>query len=112
VTAYHGGVESDHSVTYCATAASMATPPPAPRHVDIDVTDDTFPANTRVFIGGTVTWKNDDTDDHTVTAYDGSFGGLLAAGKSLTATFRTAGVFHYICEYHTSMIGNITVVSP
>jgi plastocyanin len=90
----------------------MATPLPAPMHVDIDVTDDTFPAETRVFIGGTVTWKNDDNDEHTVTAYDGSFGGTLAPGKSLTATFRKAGVFHYICQYHTFMTGNIRVVSP
>ena len=112
VTAYRGVVESDHSITYCATAASMATPLPAPMHADIDITGDNFPAETRVFIGGTVTWTNDDDDAHTVTANDGSFGGTLEHGQSLTATFRKAGVFHYLCLYHTFMTGTIRVVAP
>jgi plastocyanin len=90
----------------------MATPLPAPMHADIDITGDSFPVETQVFIGGTVTWTNDDDDAHTVTSSDGSFGGTLEHGQKLSATFTKAGVFHYLCLYHTFMTGSIRVVAP
>jgi len=114
VRAYSGNVQSDPSSPFCVTAQIVPTPTPqpgAPSHVDVDITDDTFPANIVVKVGGSVTWKNDDTDEHDVTARDSSFYGDLPPGENFTQTFPRAGVIVYYCHYHQpNMRGKITVV--
>ncbi len=68
------------------------------------------PAQITVSAGTTVTWLNDDTVPHTVTAADGSWSsGNLAPGAAYTRTFTTRGTFHYLCLYHPWMQGTITV---
>ncbi len=64
-------------------------------------------------INNTVTFVNKDTATHTVTATDNSFNsGDIAAGKSWTHTFATAGTFAYYCIYHSSwMKGTVFVKS-
>jgi plastocyanin len=61
-------------------------------------------------VGTTVTWTNNDSTQHTVTADDGSFdSGVLQQGATFSQTFTTAGTFSYHCNIHSTMRGTITV---
>ena len=64
-----------------------------------------------VGVNNTVTFLNQDSTTHTVTASDGSFdSGDIHAGGSWTHTF-AAGTYSFHCTYHSYMKGTITVVS-
>lgn len=71
------------------------------------------PASAVVVIGvnNTVTFTNEDTVVHTVTASDKSFdSGDIKAGASWNYTFTKPGNYSYYCIYHSSwMRGSITV---
>lgn len=68
------------------------------------------PADLTVAVGTKVTWTNDDTVAHTVTAEDNSFdSGNLDPGKSFSFTFSKAGTYQYHCKYHANMVATITV---
>jgi len=125
VSAYAGTSESTLSSTFCPTrqqtivgAAPTVVPPTpkprAPNHVDIHVTDDSFPSDTVVAAGGTVTWINDDTDAHSIYGDAGAYGGdIYPNGGRYTTTFRDIGqnyTSHYLCEYHAGMRGAVNVV--
>lgn len=72
------------------------------------------PDNVTVVIGvnNTVTWTNNDSSIHTVTANDGSFeSGYLNPGDSFTHVFGTPGIFEYHCQLHPWMIGYVRVVA-
>ncbi len=59
------------------------------------------PANLVVKVGTTVTWTNDDTIAHTVTASDRSWtSGNLQPGATYQHTFSTAGAYTYVRLYH------------
>jgi len=77
----------------------------------VDIKDFAFsPADLEVSVGTTVTWTNDDSATHTVTADDGSFdSGDLANGATFSQTFDTAGTFTYHCAKHPNMTATITV---
>ncbi len=63
-----------------------------------------------VSVGDTVTWTNDDTMAHTVTAADGSFdSGFLMPGESWSYTFTEAGASNYFCTPHPWMRGSVVV---
>jgi len=63
-----------------------------------------------VSVGTTVTWTNNDSTQHTVTADDGSFdSGVLQEGATFSQTFTAAGTFSYHCNIHSTMTGTITV---
>jgi plastocyanin len=68
------------------------------------------PPTLSVAAGTTVTWTNNDTSPHTVTADDGSFdSGNLNPGQSFTFTFAQGGTFAYHCNYHPNMKASIVV---
>lgn len=71
------------------------------------------PKTATVAKGGTVTWTNDDSVGHDVTADDGSFKsgrpGGLAQGDTYKFTFKKAGSFKYVCTVHPGMDGTVTV---
>jgi plastocyanin len=77
----------------------------------VSIVDFAFhPATLEVAAGTTVTWTNNDTVPHTVTALDGSFdSGNLSPGESWSYTFREPGDFAYQCLYHPQMQGTVTV---
>ncbi len=121
VTAFAGQRESAMSPALCPTRKqttvganpTIAPPTPAPQHVVIHVTDDSYPQDTIVAVGGDVTWINDDTDDHTV--YDGTDSGVIRGGGGrYTIVLRDIGLARYYirynCQYHTDMNGKITVM--
>ncbi len=68
------------------------------------------PTSLTVAAGTTVTWTNNDTAAHTVTADDGSFdSGNLSPGQSFTHTFTASGSVAYHCNYHPNMVATIVV---
>jgi plastocyanin len=62
-------------------------------------------------VGDTVTWVNNDTVQHTVTARDKSFDVRLLPGKSAKMTLSKAGSFPFFCIYHTAMRGVLNVAN-
>lgn len=63
-----------------------------------------------VTVGTTVTWTNDDTMAHTVTASDGSFDSdLIGAGETWSYTFDEVGEFNYQCTPHPWMRARVIV---
>jgi plastocyanin len=64
-----------------------------------------------VKIGDTITWVNNDTVPHTVTARDKSFDLRLAPGQKGAITASKAGGFPFYCIYHASMRGVLTVAA-
>lgn len=71
------------------------------------------PANCKVKVGSSITFKNDDAVPHTATALFNAPAqfdtGELAAGASGTITFDTAETIPFHCEIHPSMVGSIVV---
>lgn len=73
------------------------------------------PQDLRVPVGTTVTWVNNDSAPHTVTANDGRFDSKrLDPGQSFSYTFDQVGTFPYYCLFHgspgTGMTGTVTVL--
>jgi plastocyanin len=92
-------------------ADSSATSAPTAAPVVVHIASFAFkPADVTVQVGDSVTFVNDDSVAHTVTASDKSFdSGNLDANAKWTHTFNTAGSFSYGCAYHPTMQGTITV---
>ena len=92
-----------------APADATATEPAA-----VSIVDLTFqPATIEVDAGATVTWTNDDSVPHTVTALADDFNsGVLMSGDSFSQTFTTPGSYDYFCAIHPSMTGTVVVREP
>jgi plastocyanin len=101
-----GGASSPAST---ATTASGSAP--AASGSTVEINNFMFmPMTLTVAVGTTVTWKFDDSTDHTVAADDKSFTSPpLGKGKTYTHTFNTAGTVKYHCSIHPFMTGTITV---
>jgi plastocyanin len=69
-----------------------------------------MPASLTVPVGTTVTWKFDDSTQHTVSADDNSFASSpMASGQTFTHTFASAGTVTYHCSIHPFMKGTVIV---
>src|SRR5918999_1022499 len=69
------------------------------------------PAEVTVGVGDAVTWTNDDSVAHDVTADSFSSGesGGMASGDTFEQTFDEAGTFDYVCTVHPGMEGTVVV---
>ena len=68
------------------------------------------PVTVVIGVNNTVTWVNNDSSPHTVTANDGSFGsGNVAPTGTYTFTFTKPGTYAYHCLYHPWMVGTVIV---
>ena len=68
------------------------------------------PMRITVPIGTTLSWENQGSTIHTVTATDGSFdSGDLPAGATFSHSFDTPGTFVYVCTPHPWMIGDVQI---
>src|SRR5919112_2264614 len=100
-----GAQATDSSATGAATeAAANAT------MVDIKNLAYT-PDSVEIPVGATVTWTNNDTVPHTVTAKDRDVlqSGTLKPGDTYSKTFDQPGTYDYFCEFHANMKGTIVV---
>jgi plastocyanin len=101
------------ALTTPSPATSPTTPSEQTSGTSAKVTISGFafnPAQLEITVGTTVTWDNNDQATHTVTARDNSFNsGDMPFGTSFSNTFEQSGVFEYYCQYHSYMVGKITV---
>lgn len=99
------------------TPQALGTPPASPAAASgatamkVQIKGFAFnPGTLSVAVGTKVTWTNDDSVAHTVTANDGSFdSGQLQPGNSFSHTFSKAGTIAYHCNNHPSMTATIIV---
>ena len=110
-------------VAACGSGSSGgATPSPSPATVStgsgaagggstVEIKNFMFtPTTLTVPAGMTVTWKFDDSTQHTVAANDNSFtSSALANGQTFTHAFSAAGTVAYHCSIHPFMLGTIIV---
>ena len=101
------GGSSKKSSSSTAAGPGSAAAPGAVSLKDLRVHPDTV----KVKVGEKVTWTNDDTVDHNVTATKGAkfksraFGG----GKTYSFTPGKAGTIKYVCTLHPGMNGTLVV---
>ena len=68
------------------------------------------PTQLSVLVGTSVTWKNDDSINHTVTADGDAFSsGYLPPGGAFTFTFAKQGRYTFHCTIHKFMRGEVDV---
>ena len=68
------------------------------------------PPHLDVLVGTTVTWKNDDAINHTVTADGDAFSsGYVPPGGSFSFTFAKQGRYPFHCTIHKFMKGEVDV---
>jgi plastocyanin len=96
----YGASASTAATTTAATATNAATIKGFAFQPDV----------LKVEVGAKVTWTNDDTVAHTVTADTNSFAsGNLQPGGSFSFTFTRPGTYAYHCSIHPSMHGSVVV---
>ncbi|HUP27359.1 MAG TPA: plastocyanin/azurin family copper-binding protein [Chloroflexia bacterium] len=83
----------------------------------IDIRNYTYSAPTlRVAIGSEVSWTNRDNDTHNIAFDQGPelfVSPVLSTGNVASFTFTKPGTYHYFCEWHPQMQGQIVVdVAP
>ncbi len=101
---------ADHMTASVSTPQGTSVP-------GCETTNECFvPYEVTVDVGGEVTWSNDDSAAHTVTAggaADGPSGvfdsSLFMAGTTFSHTFEAEGEFPYFCMVHPWMQGIVTV---
>jgi amicyanin len=115
---YAGGYQTPKPAAPAAAAPAVATQggsgataePAASASVSIAQMRFAAPTVT-VKAGGTVTWTNNESVPHTVTAQDGSFGSAqLGRGDTFSQTFTEPGTYSYYCAIHPNMRGTVVVV--
>lgn len=81
-----------------------------PQGKAVDIVDFAFsPDAVEVPVGTTVTWTQSDASRHTVDFADGEESGVLEKGATFARTFDVAGSYAYVCFFHPSMTGSVTV---
>ena len=102
--------------TTTSSASNSTSVAPRPSQTfDIAIQGNSFVDGTKTIQkGDTVRWTQKDTNQHTVTAQDGSFdsGTMLPIGPSsmFSHKFDAVGEFPYFCEVHGGMTAQISVV--
>jgi len=100
-----GGTSPTTAASSSATTAAPATA------AAVTIKNFSFsPTPITVKAGQAVTVTNQDTTDHTFTDSGGAFDtGHIAPGTSKTVTLAKAGTYHYHCNIHPTMTGEIDV---
>jgi plastocyanin len=116
--------------TATLVATSVASGASSTRHdshvVTIPEADKFTPYHMTIRAGDSVTWVNNDTDDHTVVSDDAFnsaghrgidhliLGTTANHGKpgTFTVRFRSAGTFVYYCRFHAHLDGDKQPVAP
>jgi len=70
------------------------------------------PFTMTVGLGATVTWKNTDTETHSVVADDGSFSsGDIAPNETYSFSFTSNRSYPYHCGLHPAVTGAVQVMT-
>lgn len=82
-------------------------------HIQVSISNFAFtPHGSRIMVGDTITWTNNDAVQHTSTSDNGVWdSGLLSRGQTFTFVFHNTGTFPYHCSLHLSMKDTV-FVSP
>ena len=96
-----------------STSAATAAVPVTGSETQVTIKSFAFdPDSVTVKAGDTVTWTNQDSAAHTVTADDNSWTSPnIAKGATFSHTFTTAGTVAYHCSIHPTMKATV-VVNP
>jgi plastocyanin len=95
-----------------SSSSTAAGPGPAAAPGSVSMKGLRFhPASVTVRAGEKVTWTNDDTVDHNVTATKGAKfkSQAFGAGKTYSFTPRKAGTIKYVCTLHPGMTATLVV---
>ena len=97
--------------TPAALTPTLTPSTPQAQQASVQIKDFQFtPSKVTIKVGGTVTWTNEGSSVHTVTADDASFdSGQLQKGKTFSRTFDSTGTFSYHCSIHSSMKAQVIV---
>ena len=108
---HRGRVQRDRSQRLRCTGVDRCHNHRCYRHQRATIKGFSFqPDVVKVKVGAKVTWTNDDTVAHTVTADTNSFAsGNLQPGGSFSFTFTRPGTYAYHCSIHPSMHGSVVV---
>jgi plastocyanin len=115
--AYHCSIHPQLMTGTLTLTGPVIKPEPLERTVKIVERDpnatDTYgydPKNITVQAGTTITWRNEGTIAHTVTADDKSFdSGTIQPGGTFKRTFKTSVSLRYHCDPHPWMTGVVRV---
>ncbi|MDP2729945.1 MAG: cupredoxin family copper-binding protein [Dehalococcoidales bacterium] len=85
--------------------------PATPAVIEVTIEGFAFkPAEITIAAGSTVTWQNNDSVIHIVTAQDKLFdSGSLSNGNTFSYTFEQKGTFEYYCAVHPYMKGRVII---
>ena len=69
------------------------------------------PGSVTIQPGGKVTWTNDDSVGHDVTAdsFESGSPGGIDGGSTFSHIFKKAGTYNYVCSVHPGMEGTVKV---
>jgi plastocyanin len=83
--------------------------PTAAQAATVSIVDTGFgPSSLQIEAGGTVTWVNNGSMNHTGTGDTFDTGDIIP-GSSASITFDTPGTYHYSCSIHSEKTGVIVV---
>ena len=104
----------DFSVDLGLALAAAILLPATTAHAadDLEVHIDNFvfqPAELKIKVGTTVTWKNQDDIPHTVVSAGKFRSKALDTDDKFSFTFTNAGDYKYFCSLHPHMTGMIKV---
>ncbi len=100
--------------TPAPTPTPAPVPPVTPSAAAVEIKNFAFsPATLTIKTGTKVTWTNNDSVPHTVTADSGSLlqSPTLSPGQSYSVTFTSAGTVSYHCRIHPMMKGQVVVTN-
>jgi plastocyanin len=75
----------------------------------IEITTNAVPAETRIAVGEKITWTNNDVRTHKISFRGGPDCKFMLIGGSVWIQFDNPGTFDYICQFHETMTGKVTV---
>ena len=69
------------------------------------------PSSVHVHVGDSVQFQNKDIVPHTATSKvpDGFDSGMIKPGETWMVVLKAPGKFHFACQFHTEMTGEIVV---
>jgi plastocyanin len=97
------------AVLLCGSASAQNK---VSKNYNVSIRGAFIPSSVTINVGDSVTWRNTDDVNHTVTAIDGTFkSGTLKPGDTFTWVFRAAGQEPYECMLVNRLRG-VVIVNP